>query len=80
MSTVPALTPATARGRLSALITLAWPVVLSRLGIMAMGLTDTIVVGRYSADELAYHSLGWAPTMVVITTGVGLLLGVQVLT
>ncbi len=65
---------------LSALLTLAWPVVMSRLGIMVMGLTDTIVVGRYSADELAYHSLGWAPTMVVVTTGIGLLLGVQVLT
>ena len=67
-------------GGLQALLTLAWPVVLSRLGIMVMGLTDAIVVGRYSADELAYHALGWAPTMVVLTTGVGLLLGVQVRT
>ncbi|MGB3722866.1 MAG: MATE family efflux transporter [Pacificimonas sp.] len=68
------------RSQLRPLLTLAWPVVMSRLGIMVMGLTDTIVVGRYSADELAYHSLGWAPTMVVVTTAIGLLLGVQVLT
>ncbi|MBZ6379674.1 hypothetical protein B5C34_15280 [Pacificimonas flava] len=65
---------------LAALWTLAWPVVLSRLGIMCMGVTDAIVVGRYSAEELGYQALGWGPTGVVVTTGVGLLMGVQVLT
>ncbi|GGE10077.1 putative multidrug resistance protein NorM [Polymorphobacter glacialis] len=62
------------------LLKLAGPVVLSRLGIMAMGLVDTIVVGRYSSTELGYHALGWAPTAVVLTTSIGLLSGVQVLT
>ncbi len=62
------------------LLTLAWPVILARIGIMTMGLTDAIVVGRYSATELAHHSLAWAPTSVIITTAVGLLLGVQVMT
>lgn len=62
------------------LIRLAWPVVLARLGIMVMGLTDAIVVGQYSARELGYHALGWAPTSVVLTTAVGLLTGVQVMT
>ena len=62
------------------LIRLAAPVVASRLGIMAMGVVDTVVVGRYSATELGYHALGWAPTAVVLTTAVGLLSGVQVLT
>lgn len=65
---------------LSELLTLAWPVVVARLGIMTMGLTDAIVVGRHSAEELAFHSLGWAPTSVMLTTAVGLLLGVQVMT
>jgi MATE family multidrug resistance protein len=65
---------------LSELLKLAGPVILSRLGIMVMGLTDAIVVGRYSARELGYHALGWAPTMTVLTTSVGLLLGIQVLT
>ena len=59
---------------------LATPIVLSRIGIMVMGLTDTIVVGQHSSRELAYHALAWAPTMVVLTTAVGLLTGVQVLT
>jgi multidrug resistance protein, MATE family len=62
------------------LLGLAGPNVLSRLGIMAMGLTDAIVVGQYSAVELGYHSLGWAPTVTVLVAGIGLLIGVQVLT
>lgn len=59
---------------------LSWPVVLSRLGIMAMGLSDAIVVGRFSATQLGYHALAWAPTSVVVTMAVGLLTGVQVMT
>ena len=65
---------------LRALLTLAGPVVASRLGIMAMGLVDTLVVGRHSAVELGYLALAWAPTGVVLTTAIGLLQGVQVLT
>jgi MATE family multidrug resistance protein len=65
---------------LAELVQLAWPVVLARLGIMVMGLTDAIIVGRYSAEELGYQALGWSPTSVVLTTAVGLLTGVQVMT
>ncbi len=65
---------------LNALLRLAAPVVASRLGIMTMGLVDTVVVGRYSAAELGYHALAWAVTGVVLTTGLGLLSGVQVMT
>lgn len=69
-----------ARLTLNELTRLAWPVILARLGIMTMGLTDAIVVGNYAARELAYHSLAWAPTSVIVTTSVGLLLGIQVMT
>lgn len=62
------------------LLKLAGPVMLARLGIMGMGLTDTVVVGRFSATELGYNALGWAPTSVMLVTSVGLLTGVQVLT
>jgi MATE family multidrug resistance protein len=65
---------------LAQLLKLAGPVVLSRLGIMAMGLSDAVVVGRYSATQLGYHSLGWAPTSVVVTMVIGLLTGIQVMT
>ena len=67
-------------GALAELLALAAPVAGARLGIMAMGLTDTIVVGRFSATQLGYHALGWAPTAVMLTTSVGLLNGVQVMT
>ncbi len=68
------------RSTLKELTTLAWPVVLARLGIMTMGLTDAIVVGHYASRELAFHSLAWAPSSVVLTTAVGLMMGVQVMT
>ena len=68
------------RADLSQLLTLSGPVVLSRLGIMAMGLCDAIVVGNYSARQLGYHALAWAPTSVILTMAVGLLTGVQVMT
>ena len=67
-------------GSLAELWRLAGPVIGSRLGIMAMGLTDAVVVGQYSAEELGYHALGWAPTSAVLVAGIGLLAGVQVLT
>src|ERR1700750_3514591 len=68
------------RTDLAELLKLSGPVVISRLGIMAMGLSDSIVVGRYSATQLGYHALGWAPTSVVVTMAIGLLTGIQVMT
>ena len=66
--------------RLSTLLRLAGPVMASRIGIMAMGLVDTVCVGRYSATQLGFHALGWAPTGVILVTAIGLLGGIQVLT
>ncbi len=68
------------RNDLTELLRLAWPVVFARIGIMTMGLTDALVVGQYSAVQLGYHALGWAPTAVVLTVGLGLLSGIQVMT
>ena len=68
------------RTELAELMKLSGPVVISRLGIMAMGLSDAIVVGRYSATQLGYHALGWAPSSVAVTMAIGLLSGVQVMT
>jgi MATE family multidrug resistance protein len=72
--------PHPVREELPQLLKLSGPVVLSRLGIMTMGLTDAVVVGRYSAIELGYHALAWAPTSVVLTMAIGLFTGVQVMT
>jgi MATE family multidrug resistance protein len=61
------------------LLRLAWPVTLARLGIMGMGLCDVIVVGQLAPAELPHQALGWAPTAVLLVSGIGLLTGVQVL-
>ncbi|HEY9219400.1 MAG TPA: MATE family efflux transporter [Phenylobacterium sp.] len=68
------------RAETAELLKLSGPVVLSRLGIMTMGLSDAIVVGRHSAEQLAFHVLAWAPTAVVLTLAIGLLVGTQVMT
>jgi len=62
------------------LLTLAWPVVLSRIGVMTMGLVDVIVVGRFSSEQLGFHALGWAPTAAILTAAIGLTIGVGVMT
>jgi MATE family multidrug resistance protein len=61
------------------LLRMAWPVTLARLGIMGMGVCDAMVVGRLAPEELPHQALGWAPTAVLLVSGIGLLLGVQVL-
>jgi MATE family multidrug resistance protein len=61
------------------LLRLAGPVAIARLGVMGMGIVDTVVVGQIAPHELAFLALGWAPTGVVLVTGMGLLTGVQVL-
>jgi MATE family multidrug resistance protein len=68
------------RRDLKELLALAWPVVLSRLGFMTMGLIDTVVVGRFSTAQLGYNSLAWVVTGTILTGGMGLLSGVQVMT
>lgn len=59
---------------------LAWPVILSRSGVMLMALVDTIMVGRYSSLELAYLSIGLAPFGPMLVFGVGIAMGTQVVT
>lgn len=68
------------RAELNELLRLSGPVVAARLGIMTMGLTDAIIVGQFSSEQLAFHALGWGPTSVILTMAVGLLVGVQVMT
>src|SRR5580693_2334760 len=67
------------RTDLSRLARLAGPVVAARVGIMTMGMTDTIVVGRFSAEQLGFMALGWAATSPVLGSSLGLLSGIQVM-
>lgn len=61
-------------------VQLAWPIVLSRMAVMAMFVTDAVMVGHYSATELAYLSIGVAPTSPIVIASIGLLLGTMVTT
>ena len=61
------------------LLRLAGPVALARLGIMGMGIADTVMVGQMAPAELSHQALGWAPTGPFLVAGIGLLAGVQVL-
>jgi MATE family multidrug resistance protein len=60
-------------------VRLAWPMVLSRVGIVATGAIDVIVLGRAGAGPLADYVLGQAIQDSLIAMTVGLLLGVPVL-
>lgn len=71
--------PTTFASRVRALARLATPVALARLGIMGMGIADTVVVGQLAPAELPALALGWSPTGMLLVTGIGLLMGVQVL-
>ena len=50
------------------------------MAMMLMGLTDAIVLGQYAPEELAYVLSAWLPIGVSLGFGIGILLGVQVLT
>jgi MATE family multidrug resistance protein len=62
------------------ILRLAIPTVVSRAGMMSMMIVDAIMVGHYSAKELAYQSIGLAPMMFMMVTCFGLLTGTLVLT
>jgi multidrug resistance protein, MATE family len=61
------------------MFTLALPVVLAELGWMAMGLVDTLMVGRISAEAIGAVGIGTSLFMGVSIFGIGLLLGLDTL-
>jgi len=61
------------------LVKLAWPIIINRFGIMTLSVVDTIMVARYSSEQLAYLGVGLVPSNIAILILVGLILGVQVL-
>ncbi|ABI76992.1 MATE efflux family protein [Hyphomonas neptunium ATCC 15444] len=73
--------PAWARPKdIADLIRLSVPIAVSRMAMMLMGLTDAIVLGQYAPGELAYVLSAWLPISISLGFGVGILLGIQVLT
>jgi MATE family multidrug resistance protein len=61
------------RQEMSATVRLAAPVALVQLGIMLMGVVDTIMLGHVSATALASGALGHIATIILLILGSGTL-------
>ncbi len=55
---------------------LAWPVVLSRAGLVVMAMADVVMVGRYDTEALGALALGYAVMMPLMVAGIGCTVGV----
>jgi MATE family multidrug resistance protein len=55
---------------------LAYPVVIGQLGIIMMGVVDSIMVGKLGAAPLAAASLGNSLTFIILIIGIGVSLAV----
>ena len=62
------------------LLRLSVPIAISRMAWMLMGVTDAIVLGQFTPDELPFVLNSWLPIGVSLGFALGILLGVQVLT
>lgn len=67
-------------GDIADLLRLSVPIAISRMSMMLMSLTDAIVLGQNAPGELPYVLNSWLPIGVSLGFGMGILLGVQVLT
>jgi MATE family multidrug resistance protein len=67
------------RAELAPMSRLAWPVATAELGWMAMGLVDTMMVGRVSAEAMGAVSIGSHLFFAVAIFGLGMLLGLDYL-
>ena len=65
------------REDLEAMLRLALPVVVVQVGMMLLGVVDTMVVGRLSSEALAAVALGHVMVVAVSSFGVGLLLALD---
>lgn len=61
------------RDELSALLVLAWPIVLTNLAQIAMGTTDVIMLGRLGPEALAAGALGTNLYFIAAIFGIGLI-------
>ena len=62
------------------LLRLSVPIAFTRMSQMLMAVTDAVVLGQYAPGELPYILNSWLPMGVSLGLGLGILLGVQVLT
>src|SRR5512143_1532249 len=69
----------TVQTELGPMFALAWPVAAAELGWMAMGLVDTMLVGRVGAEAIGAVSIGSHLFFAIAITGIGMLLGLDYL-
>jgi len=62
------------------LLRLSGPIAISRMSMMLMSVTDAIVLGQNAPSELPFILNSWLPMGVSLGLGMGVLLGVQILT
>ena len=67
-------------GEFARLARLAAPIALSRFGALLIVIVDVAMLGHADATELAYYGLGNALVMVLFLIGIGMLIGIAVLT
>ena len=72
---MPAMPSLPTRDELRALLTLAVPVVVVQVGMMMMGVVDTIMVGHLNAEALASVALGNLYFFGVAIFGMGVMVG-----
>ena len=65
------------RANLASMVRLALPIVGVQVGMMLMGVVDTIMVGRISATDLAAVALGNAYFFTVAVFGIGMLMALD---
>ncbi|UTW55251.1 MATE family efflux transporter [Kordiimonas sp. SCSIO 12610] len=66
---------------LSELGRLALPVVLTRVGVLGLGMVDTAMVGHYATNHLAWLNLAnQSVVMFALVVGIGLMMGILIMT
>jgi MATE family multidrug resistance protein len=66
-------------GECRALLTLTWPILIAQVAQVGTGVVDTIMAGRYDADDLAAIAIGyniWLPLYLIFT---GVMLGATII-
>jgi len=59
---------------------LSLPIIVMRAGFVLLVTIDTMSVGRYAPEQLAYFGLGVTPQVVLMVAGFGLMQGTSILT
>ena len=65
------------RTDVEAMMRLALPIVVVQVGMMLIGVVDTMVVGHLSSEALAAVALGHVAVMTVSSFGIGMLLALD---